>query len=437
MSNLAITYIRQARGFLRAGDPQRAMGLLEKARVLTGDNYEVGKQVLEVMTEACSAAGRYEQADRCRQRLRALFPPSRAEQSTGAGTITLPLARKRKWPAVIGVIVAILVLLGGAVEVTIVIMQNRIRREPVSATALTPGGPQAPTGSAGVGQSGAGASGRAAAATGPTTTAARTDKQELLKDTVGLVIVMLRYEGTASGKQVRFDIPWSTGTAFAVDPSGIMLTNRHVTEPINSPDIPPTLQDLGMPTLVLRQRSLLVCFGPNAKDRYVGKVLHESTKFDMAVVRVARRFTAALTLASAPCKQSDTVYVCGYPGIVQEALDQAAGAPARMAQIVQKWRQTGHIQSIDAFSSDSFDSTLTKGIVSAPERNINGAAYLQTDAAISLGNSGGPAINEQNEVVGIIAMGIKEGAAGTLAKYNFALLIEQLRDELDYYLQDN
>jgi len=216
-----------------------------------------------------------------------------------------------------------------------------------------------------------------------------------------------------------------------------MLTNKHVTEPVNSADIPPTLQDLGMPTLVLRERSLLVCFGRDAKDQYVGKLLHQSAKFDMAVIKVARKFTAPLTFASAQCKQSDPIYVCGYPGIVQEALSQTTGTPSRMAQIVEKWRQEGHVQSLDAYSPDSFDSTLTKGIVSAPERNIDSAAYLQTDATISYGNSGGPAINEQNEVVGIVTMGIKEGATGALAKYNFALLIEQLRDELDYYLQDN
>lgn len=409
---------------MRAGDPQRAVELLEKARVLTGNDYEVEKQVLEEMTEACSAAGRHEQANRCRQRLEALYPPSPAQQSTGEGTITLPLVRKRKWPAVLGIMVAILVLLGGAAVVTVVIMQSRIKPESSPPPVLTPAQPQTPPS-------------RTPAATDPTTTAARTEKQELLKDTVGLVVVMLRYEGTASGKRVRLDIPWLTGTAFAIHTSGIMLTNKHVTKPINSPEIPPTLKDLGMPTLVLRERYLLVCFGPDAKDHYVGKLLHQSAKYDMAVVKVARKFTAPLTLASAQCKQSDPIYVCGYPGIVQETLDQTARTPARMAQIVRRWRQTGHIQSIDTFSSDSFDSTLTKGIVSAPERNIRGAAYLQTDAAISQGNSGGPALNERNEVVGIITLGIKRGTTGTLAKYNFALLIEQLRDELDYYLQDN
>jgi putative serine protease PepD len=53
------------------------------------------------------------------------------------------------------------------------------------------------------------------------------------------------------------------------------------------------------------------------------------------------------------------------------------------------------------------DETLTKGIVSAVEREIsapNGATIknaLQTDAALNPGNSGGPLLNEQGEVIGV------------------------------------
>ena len=48
--------------------------------------------------------------------------------------------------------------------------------------------------------------------------------------------------------------------------------------------------------------------------------------------------------------------------------------------------------------------TVTVGIVSARNRNINSGPYddfLQTDAAINRGNSGGPLFNNKGEVVGI------------------------------------
>ena len=45
--------------------------------------------------------------------------------------------------------------------------------------------------------------------------------------------------------------------------------------------------------------------------------------------------------------------------------------------------------------------TLTKGVVSAKEREIDGYKYIQTDAAINQGNSGGPLVNANGEVAGV------------------------------------
>ena len=52
------------------------------------------------------------------------------------------------------------------------------------------------------------------------------------------------------------------------------------------------------------------------------------------------------------------------------------------------------------------DHTVTAGILSAKGRNILGGiqSFLQTDAAINLGNSGGPLLNLKGEVVGINTM---------------------------------
>ena len=51
--------------------------------------------------------------------------------------------------------------------------------------------------------------------------------------------------------------------------------------------------------------------------------------------------------------------------------------------------------------------TVTSGIVSALHRNINGTNNatigdaIQTDAAINHGNSGGPLLNAQGQVIGV------------------------------------
>lgn len=71
-------------------------------------------------------------------------------------------------------------------------------------------------------------------------------------------------------------------------------------------------------------------------------------------------------------------------------------------------------------------STVTTGIISAKGRSINilggGAAiesYIQTDAAVNRGNSGGALVNTQGELIGINAA--IASTTGTFAGYSFAI----------------
>ena len=50
------------------------------------------------------------------------------------------------------------------------------------------------------------------------------------------------------------------------------------------------------------------------------------------------------------------------------------------------------------------DHTLTQGIVSGPIREIGEARYIQTDASLNKGTSGGPLVNSSGEVVGIVVL---------------------------------
>jgi Do/DeqQ family serine protease len=69
-----------------------------------------------------------------------------------------------------------------------------------------------------------------------------------------------------------------------------------------------------------------------------------------------------------------------------------------------------------------FNSTVTAGIISAKARTLgaNGVeSFIQTDAAINAGNSGGALVNVQGELIGINAMLYSQ--TGSYAGYGFAI----------------
>ena len=52
----------------------------------------------------------------------------------------------------------------------------------------------------------------------------------------------------------------------------------------------------------------------------------------------------------------------------------------------------------------SLDYTLTKGVVSNKSRKFGNYTYIQIDAAINSGNSGGPLLNSKGQVIGVNSM---------------------------------
>lgn len=57
---------------------------------------------------------------------------------------------------------------------------------------------------------------------------------------------------------------------------------------------------------------------------------------------------------------------------------------------------------------NSMAYTLTKGVLSAKERKIGAYSYIQIDAAINSGNSGGPLLNDNGEVIGVNTLKISD-----------------------------
>ncbi|MDE3016267.1 MAG: DegQ family serine endoprotease [Pseudomonadota bacterium] len=138
---------------------------------------------------------------------------------------------------------------------------------------------------------------------------------------------------------------YSLGSGFIIDASGYIVTNNHVID--DADEITVTLPD---------------------KSKYKAKIIGRDKKTDLALLKVdAKKPLPYVTFGDSDAMRvGDWVIAIGNPY--------------------------------------GLGGSVTQGIISARQRNINSGPFddfLQTDAAINRGNSGGPLFNEKGEVIGI------------------------------------
>ncbi|MGB8510621.1 MAG: Do family serine endopeptidase [Pyrinomonadaceae bacterium] len=161
-------------------------------------------------------------------------------------------------------------------------------------------------------------------------------------------------EGSANGDNPLLDMlrnraqrpSRGVGSGFIIDPKGLILTNQHVVE--------------GADRIKVRLQT---------GEELRGEVVGIDDETDLAVVRVK----SARDLPFVKLGNSDDALVGDWV--------LAIGSPFGLEQ------------------------TVTAGIISTKERLTPGASsfqrFLQTDAAINRGNSGGPLVNMHGEVIGV------------------------------------
>jgi serine protease Do len=138
-------------------------------------------------------------------------------------------------------------------------------------------------------------------------------------------------------------------------------------------------------------------------------IKHRSGK-DLAVIKISGYNNLPMvTLGDSDVMGiGDKVIVIGYPGV--------AGS-----------------SGLYVLSTESdYVPTVTSGIVSARKKLPDGSDILQMDAAIYHGNSGGPAFNEDGEVIGIATYAsvdqLDSGQAINVQGFNFLIPINEARD---------
>ncbi len=129
---------------------------------------------------------------------------------------------------------------------------------------------------------------------------------------------------------------------------------------------------------------------------------------DLALLKIGRSNTPSLRLAdSDEARPGQEVFIFGYPGVVSNHPVLSAGT--------------------------ALVPTFTKGVISAKRETVFNTPAIQTDANISPGNSGGPALNINGEVIGVANMGTLEDSGQFAAGFNFLVPSNLVRD----YLQEN
>ena len=162
-----------------------------------------------------------------------------------------------------------------------------------------------------------------------------------------------------------------SGTGFIVSADGLVVTNKHVVE---------------------GERRVTVRFATG--EEYRGNVVQRHRAIDLAYVEIdsTRTFTALPLGNSAEVRVSESVIAIGYP--LGEELGQ--------------------------------EPTVSRGIISAKRDD-----YLQTDASVNPGNSGGPLLDSKGHVIGVITTRIESTETGRpVTGIGFAIPIDAVQQDL-------
>jgi hypothetical protein len=185
-------------------------------------------------------------------------------------------------------------------------------------------------------------------------------RQQVMK----AVVQIWAMEETRSGYEQRW---WGSGSIITED--GLILTNCHVAYP----------EAMGGPSYDVLVVYLTLRSDQPPQPTYIAEVVQYDPNLDLAVIRVTKTVDGnpvdpkKLNLPTVPLGDSDDteigdkLYIFGYPVTGGETISYVEGV-------------------VSGFSS---------------ERSVGGRAWIKTDASIAGGNSGGTAVNDSGELVGV------------------------------------
>ena len=230
-----------------------------------------------------------------------------------------------------------------------------------------------------------------------------TARADSLEDAQNSVVFITRHvnvwEYPAYGINSEEDLGVTvSGTGFAIgtpgEPVEFIVTNAHVITDVLGEDY--------------NTADLTVWFSVMANDFMIPEVYAIDKDRDLAVLRLPESTDKrnAVTLNTEIAPNGETVYAIGYPDY------------------------GNYLQDYKTMSVK--DVTLTRGVISKQfrrEQNQRGYEVYQHDAAISGGNSGGPLVNSDGQVIGVNTW----VTYGTAAEGSNATIAQELVTFLDSY----
>lgn len=149
---------------------------------------------------------------------------------------------------------------------------------------------------------------------------------------------------------IQIATPYSTGTGFYISQYGLIVTNEHV----------------------VRSNKKVVIAGKNI-EKQLADVIYLDTKYDLAFIKIQNDLimTKVLVGSSEPLYEGNKVYAIGHPF--------------------------------------GLKFTATQGIISSLLHQEEDVHYIQHDAALNPGNSGGPLVDSNGTVIGINTFIIQNG----------------------------
>ena len=275
-----------------------------------------------------------------------------------------------------------------------------------------------------------------------------------VRPAVVLVIAEVTAEVTldcgAGAQTVTPPVFRETGTGWFVDGRGWIITNGHVVQPAHQPPrwlvnqqaqravstacLPPALAKRGinpgerpevedaikrklldavLPTTKVKltpQVTVVISSGVRHRAevvKYVPPVSAEPGAMsgrDLALLKVPGEAFPVLPLAENRVQIGDPLHILGFPGVVlsHELLNKSA----------------------------SLDASVTNGAVSGLKEDVSNQPVIQTDAPATFGNSGGPAVNQAGQVVGVLTfVSLAPGAEGSIVQgFNFVIPADAVRE---------